>query len=135
MIEQPFSPEDRDAWLQLKETCQIPLFMDESIVSADDIDKASEYIDGVNIKIQKSGRLETAVEAIKTARRQNLKIMLGCMIESSVGIAAAWQLSGAADYIDLDGRLLVESDPFTGLEYLQGIIETADNFGHGVVRA
>ncbi|MCP4566367.1 MAG: hypothetical protein GY841_02170 [FCB group bacterium] len=132
LIEQPFAADDKKAWLKLREMSDIPLFMDESIVTADDMEKASNYIDGVNIKIQKSGRLETAVEAMRTALKLNLRIMLGCMIESSVGIAAAYNLSGPVDYIDLDGRLLVEGDPFTGLEYSDGLLNTIDGYGHGV---
>lgn len=132
LIEQPFAADDKKAWLKLREISSIPLFMDESIVTADDMGKVSEYIDGVNIKIQKSGPLETAVKAMRTALKLNLKIMLGCMIESSVGIAAAYNLSGPADYIDLDSRLLIEGDPFRGLEYSDGLLNTDDGYGHGV---
>ncbi len=135
LIEQPFAPEAVDSWKRLREKTGIPLFMDESVVSAEDVKRVAEYVDGVNIKIQKSGRLETAIEAIRTARSLGLKVMLGCMIESSVGIAAAWHLSALADYLDLDGRLLVENDPFSGLTYDKGKIRIANEFGHGVVFA
>lgn len=110
----------------------VPVFMDESVQSSDDVERVAGYVDGVNIKIQKSGLLETAIEAMKTAHRLGLKVMLGCMVESSVGIAAAYHLSGLADYLDLDGRLLIESDPFTGLSYADGRIAVAGDKGHGV---
>jgi L-alanine-DL-glutamate epimerase-like enolase superfamily enzyme len=132
ILEQPFGPNAFEEWKRLMEMTSIPLFMDESIVSAEDVKRVAGYVDGVNIKIQKSGRLETAIEAMKTARRLGLKIMLGCMIESSMGIATAWHLSGLADYIDLDARLLIKDDPFQGLSYDRAVPIIAGNVGHGV---
>ncbi len=132
LIEQPFPSEAIDDWAYLREKTTIPLFMDESIDTARDITRAARYIDGINIKIQKSGRLETAVMMMAAARQQCLKVMLGCMIESSVGIAAAYHLSALVDYIDLDGRLLVTEDLFTGLSYAGGNIQISRGVGHGV---
>jgi L-alanine-DL-glutamate epimerase-like enolase superfamily enzyme len=132
LIEQPFSPDAVDDWLRLRETTIIPLFADETIETAGDVARAAGYADGVNIKIQKSGRLETAIEAMRAAKTLGLKIMLGCMIESSVGIAAAWHLSSPADYIDLDGRYLITGDHFRGLAYEHGIIGLAGEQGHGI---
>jgi L-alanine-DL-glutamate epimerase-like enolase superfamily enzyme len=132
LIEQPFLPEAVDDWVRFRENYRIPLFMDESISNVDDVKRSAGYVDGVNIKIQKSGLLETAVEAIRTAQELGLKIMLGCMIESSVGIAAAYHLSARADYLDLDGRLLIEDDPFTGLTYDKAKIIIGNDLGHGV---
>lgn len=135
MIEQPFPPGDVDSWQAFREMTGIPVFMDESVANADDIMRVADYVDGVNIKIQKSGRLETAIEAMKIARRMKLKVMLGCMIESSVGIAAAYHLSSPADYLDLDGRLLLEGDPFTGLNYDEGKVHLSGSEGHGIIPA
>jgi L-alanine-DL-glutamate epimerase-like enolase superfamily enzyme len=132
LIEQPFPPEAVEDWKRLRDNTGIPLFMDESIVSAGDVTRVAGYVDGVNIKIQKSGWLDTAVKAMQTARALGLKVMLGCMIESSVGIAAAYMMSSLADYYDLDGRLLVEDDPFSGLSYNKGILHLTDEYGHGV---
>ncbi len=132
LIEQPFPAEAVDDWRRLREYTEIPLFIDESIATDDDIRRVADYVDGVNIKIQKSGTLETAFAAMQAARTEGLKVMIGCMIESSVGIAAAFQLSGAADFLDLDGRFLIEDDPFTGLLYDKDMISISGKSGHGV---
>lgn len=132
LIEQPFPADAVDDWKRLKSNYSIPLLMDESIATAEDVRRCAGFVDGVNIKIQKSGRLETAVEAMKTARALGLKVMLGCMIESSVGIAAAYHLSSLADCLDLDGRLLVEDDCFSGLSYEGGQLRIAGESGHGI---
>jgi L-Ala-D/L-Glu epimerase len=134
MIEQPFPPEAEDDWQRLHEITHIPLFMDESIATPADIKRVAGIVDGVNIKLQKSGRLETAIAAMREAKRFGLKIMIGCMIESSVGVAAAYCLSGPVDYIDLDGCLLAEDETFCGLEYRRGLIEIADHYGHGITK-
>jgi L-alanine-DL-glutamate epimerase-like enolase superfamily enzyme len=135
LIEQPFAADAVDDWHRLKEETAIPLFMDESIATADDVLRVASYVDGVNIKIQKSGTLDTAVEAMQAAKSAGIKVMLGCMIESSVGIAAAFQLSGLADFLDLDGRFLIEDDPFAGLYYDGDKIMISGNDGHGVAVA
>jgi L-alanine-DL-glutamate epimerase-like enolase superfamily enzyme len=109
--------------------------MNETICRSEDVAEVAAFVDGINVKIQKSGRLERTVEALETAKKLGLLTMIGCMIESSVGIATACQLTSLADYIDLDGRLLVESDPFTGLEYEDTIPEARQGFGHGVTYA
>lgn len=135
MIEQPFLSSDRTAWKKLGRKTKIPLFMDESLDNPVDIDDVADIIDGVNVKIQKSGRLEKSVMMMKRAKDCGLKTMLGCMIESSVGIAAAYHLSSLADFIDLDGRLLIHDDGFTGLQYEGGVPATAESYGHGVIFA
>jgi len=132
LIEQPFTADKVEDWKYLKEKTEIPLFMDESIVDENDVHRVVEFVDGINIKIQKSGCLKSAVQAMKAAHDLGLKVMLGCMIESSVGIAAAYQLSGLADFIDLDGRLLLAEDPFQGLAYRNECIEITGPYGHGV---
>ena len=132
LLEQPFPSDAVDDWLRMRAQTTVPLVMDESIETAVDVERAAGYVDGVNVKLQKSGRLETAVEAMTIARRLGLKIMLGCMIESSVGVAAAYQLSSLADWLDLDGRLLIENDPFSGLMYQNGSLHVSGRSGHGV---
>jgi len=132
LIEQPFPAGDTASWMRLKEISPVPLIMNESIATADDVRGVADYVDGVNIKIQKSGRLEAAIETMKTARALHLKVMLGCMIESSVGIAAAYHLAALADYLDLDGRFLVEADPFVGLSYRKGRLTVSGEYGHGI---
>jgi L-alanine-DL-glutamate epimerase-like enolase superfamily enzyme len=135
LIEQPFHVDDAACWTRLRSQTSIPLFMDESILNETDVKRVAGYVDGINIKIQKSGRLETAIAAIHAAKRAELQVMIGCMIESSVGIAAAYQLAGLADFIDLDGRLLIECDPFRGLRYEKNILQVRRGYGHGVALA
>ncbi|MCK5126724.1 MAG: hypothetical protein KAR42_10755 [candidate division Zixibacteria bacterium] len=135
LIEQPFSNKDIDAWIAVKELSDIPIFMDESIDTPSDVDRVKEYVDGINIKIQKSGRLENTIATLRRAQECNLKTLLGCMIESSVGISTAFHLSSLADYIDLDGRLLLKGDIFRGLEYRDGFLEIQETKGHGIVFA
>jgi L-alanine-DL-glutamate epimerase-like enolase superfamily enzyme len=132
LIEQPFPIAAVDDWQRLREAITVPLIADEAVETADDVVRIGTFVDGVNIKIQKSGRLETAIGAMREARRLGLKVMLGCMIESSVGIATAWQLSSLADFIDLDGRWLVAADPFEGLTYDKGRLEISGGEGHGI---
>ncbi|MFH1701549.1 MAG: enolase C-terminal domain-like protein [Candidatus Zixiibacteriota bacterium] len=135
MIEQPFDYDKPNLWEQLRANTDIPIIMDESINTPADIIRAANIVDGVNIKIQKTGMLETVIEMIKTARGNNLKVMLGCMIESSIGIATAYSLSGMADFIDLDGALLVENDPFVGLSYINQYLKINGKYGHGITMA
>lgn len=133
LIEQPFPVAAIDDWQRLREAITVPLIADEAVETKDDVIRIGASVDGVNIKIQKSGRLETAIEAMREARRLGLKVMLGCMIESSVGIAAAWHLSSLADFLDLDGRWLVAADPFEGLAYTEGRLEISGREGHGIL--
>jgi L-alanine-DL-glutamate epimerase-like enolase superfamily enzyme len=135
LIEQPFPCDAVEDWKGFKELAKMPVIMDEGIAAVKDIKKVASYVDGINIKIQKSGLLETAREAIKCARETGLKVMLGCMIESSVGIATACHLAALADYYDLDGRWLVADDPFIGLEYKMASPKISGNSGHGITFA
>jgi L-alanine-DL-glutamate epimerase-like enolase superfamily enzyme len=108
LIEQPFPIAAVDDWQRLREAITVPLIADEAVETADDVVRIGTFVDG------------------------GLKVMLGCMIESSVGIATAWQLSSLADFIDLDGRWLVAADPFEGLTYDKGRLEISGGEGHGI---
>jgi L-alanine-DL-glutamate epimerase-like enolase superfamily enzyme len=131
-VEQPM-PADRlsdIAWL--RERVHIPLIADESLRTAADIPALKEAFDGINIKLMKCGGLREATRMIHTARAMSMKIMLGCMIESSVGISAAAQLSPLVDYADLDGNLLIANDPFDGVGVAGGRLRLSDLPGIGV---
>jgi len=95
----------------------VPVIADESALAAADVPPLAGYADGVNVKLSKCGGLRGALEIVHTARAHGMRVMLGCMVEASLGIAAAAQVSGLADYVDLDGALLLADDPFTGLGY------------------
>ena len=88
--------------------------------------------DGINIKLMKCTGLREAVRMIHAARACNLKVMIGCMIESAVAISAAAQLSPLIDYADLDGNVLITNDPFDGVRSLDGRILLLDRTGLGV---
>ena len=114
-IEQPMPASCKEELVQLKQWSPLPIIADESFVGREYMDEIGDQFDGINIKLQKVGSLIEASELIKKAREQNLKVMIGCMIESSLGISAGALLGTWADYVDLDGHLLIGNDPFSGL--------------------
>ena len=115
-VEQPLPASDTEGMWWLKERVKLPLFADESVHTSADIPKMLGAFDGINIKLMKCGGLREALAMIHTARSCGLKVMLGCMVESSVGISAAAQLAPLVDYADLDSHLLIVDDPFVGME-------------------
>ncbi len=115
LIEQPCAREDLATLRRLKDARVRPIVADESCVKPADVARVADSVDGINIKLSKCGGILEARRMIAAARARGLKVMLGCMIESSLGIAAAAQLAPAVDWIDLDGHLLIANDPFTGL--------------------
>jgi L-alanine-DL-glutamate epimerase-like enolase superfamily enzyme len=115
LIEQPIPPGQPDAWRRLRDASPVPIIADESAVRPKDVRGLVGLVDGINIKLTKCGGIGETLEMIRLARDADLKIMLGCMIESTVGISAAVQISPLVDYVDLDGHLLIANDPFMGL--------------------
>ena len=91
-------------------------------------------VDGVVIKLQKTGGIREALRAIHTARALDMLIMIGCMVETSLGVTAAAHLAPLCDYVDLDGPLLIRNDPFEGLRYDGPRIELPTGPGLGVSR-
>jgi len=132
LIEQPLpsSMLAENAWL--RERVKMPIFADESVKSAADIPALAGAFDGINIKLMKAGGIQEALAMIKMARSLGLRIMLGCMIESSVAIAAGCHLSPLVDYADLDGNILISNDPFKGLRVERGKLILPESPGLGV---
>ncbi len=132
LIEQPLPAAmiEETAWL--KERVEIPVIADEAVKQAGDIPKLAGAYDGINIKLMKAGGLQEAVRMIHMARALGLKIMLGCMIESSVAISAAAQISPMVDYADLDGNLLISNDPFVGVGVKEGKLILNEQPGLGI---
>ena len=97
------------------------------------VEKQYESYNGINVKLQKSGGLLTARRMIERARSLGLKVLLGCMIETSLGITAAAHLSPLADFADLDGHLLIEDDPFRGVVIREGRLVLPDRPGLGIL--
>jgi len=110
----------------------VPVIADESAISARDVPKLAGNVSGVNVKLAKCGGIRGALEMIHTARAHGMLIMLGCMVETSLGISAAAHISGLVDFVDLDGAMLLADDPFEGLGYENGRILLPDRPGLGV---
>lgn len=112
------------AWL--KERSPLPLFADESCQTVADVPRCAECFHGVNVKLVKAGGVSMAYETLQAARRTGLKTMIGCMIETSVLISAAAHLAELADFLDLDGNLLITNDPYLGATAKNGVLSFAD---------
>jgi len=118
IIEQPTSEDFVKEWPHLKGKAeQVELILDEGLGSHEDYDQYSVHIDGINIKMEKCGGILPSIQMAERARNDGKKVMLGCMVESSVGIAQSVYMSSLADYFDLDGPLLLEDDIARGINY------------------
>jgi L-alanine-DL-glutamate epimerase-like enolase superfamily enzyme len=120
LIEQPLAKDDWDGMKVLYQNSSIPLFADESCVAEADIKKCKDFFHGINIKLTKCGGITPARRMIAEAKSLNLKVMLGCMNESSVGTAAIAQLAPLVHYVDMDGTLLQTSSVSEGVEFQDG---------------
>jgi L-Ala-D/L-Glu epimerase len=132
-VEQPVAPHDLAGLKYVREHVPLPIITDESSITVEDIPRVAECTDGINIKLMKCGGLHHALKMIHVARAHNLKIMIGCMIESSLSITAAAHLTPLLDYADLDGHLLVDDDPYTGVKVEDGKLILPEGPGLGVV--
>lgn len=132
-VEQPLPADKLEDTAWLRGHVDIPLIADENVRYLKDIHGIAYAFDGINIKLMKAGGLREAIRMIHTARALGLRIMLGCMIESSIGISAAAQLLPLVDYADLDGNILITNDPFDGCRAEEGQIRLLDRPGLGAV--
>ncbi|GBD94472.1 L-Ala-D/L-Glu epimerase [bacterium BMS3Abin05] len=132
VIEQPMPAGMIEEMKWLRKRVHVPLMADESVQTASDIPGLVGAFDAVNIKLMKAGGMQEALRMIWLAKSVGLKVMLGCMIESSVGITAAAQLSPLVDYADLDGNLLISNDPYVGVKVVNGKLILPDGPGLGV---
>jgi L-Ala-D/L-Glu epimerase len=133
LIEQPLPAADRDGYAELHtRRLAIPIVVDESCHTLPDVAAAWGHADGVNIKLTKSGGIREALRMIHAARALDLKVMLGCMNESSLGIAEAAAIAPLVDVVDLDGHLLNANDAFTGLGLDDGRVVPGSGPGLGV---
>jgi L-alanine-DL-glutamate epimerase-like enolase superfamily enzyme len=131
-IEQPMPAKMLEETAWLKQRVNIPLVADEAVLTAADIPSLAEAYDGINIKLMKAGGMQEALKMIQAARAVHLKVMLGCMIESSLAVTAAAHLSPLADWADLDGNLLIKNDPYSGVKVSQGRMRLNEQPGIGV---
>ncbi len=119
---------------ELKRRSPVPIYVDEDCLTLADVAPCSERAHGVNLKLAKSGGIREAVRMANAARALGLHVMLGCMVESGLGISAAAQLASLCDHVDLDGNLLLADDPWTGVEFTGGVQRPSETPGLGVVR-
>src|SRR3954463_4543647 len=135
-VEQPFPAGDLDSFRAYRSLSpRLPVLIDEGCRDLSSGAPIAAYADGIVIKLAKCGGIREALRMIHAARALGLQVMLGCMIESELGIAAAAQLGSLADHIDLDGHLLISSRPYTGLGLQEGRLVLGDGPGLGVSRA
>ncbi len=131
-IEQPMPAHMLEETAWVRERAGIPIMADEAVKTAADIPKLATAYDAINIKLMKSGGMLEAWRMIGMAKAMGMKIMLGCMIESSVAISAAAHLAPFVDWADLDGNLLIKNDPFSGVKVDHGKFVYNDKPGLGV---
>ena len=131
-IEQPLPADDWAGAKRVYEQSALPIIADESCIVEADVDRCAGYFHGVNIKLTKCGGLTPARRMIARARELNLRVMVGCMTESSVGISAIAQLLPLLDYADVDGAMLIANDPASGVTFDYGKVVYANENGTGV---
>lgn len=131
-IEQPMPPERNEEMAEVRAKSALPILADESSVKPEDVPNLRGLFDGINIKLVKCGGLQPALRMVALARTYGMKVMIGCMVESSCCCTAAAQIGSLADYLDLDGPLLIAEDPFKGMQIERGEIRLPDAAGLGV---
>lgn len=132
MVEQPMAKErlDDNAWIT--ERSPLPIFADEAIQRLADIPSIKGAYHGINIKLMKCTGMREAWKMLNYARSEGMKVMIGCMTETSCAVSAAAQLSPAVDFADLDGNLLISNDIYKGMEVVDGKITLSDRPGIGI---
>ncbi len=131
-IEQPLAKDDWEGMKFLYKNSPLPLIADESCVSEHDVEKCNGHFHGINIKLTKCSGITPALRMIKNGRSLGMKVMVGCMNESSIGTAAIAQLLPMLDYVDMDGPLLLAEDVAKGVQFDYGKIIYGDGYGLGI---
>ena len=132
VLEQPLAPDDLEGLAEVTRHSRLPVIADESCIVAADIPGLLGKVDGINIKLAKTGSLREALRMIAIARAHNLMVMVGCMIESSIGITAAAQFCPLVDICDLDGAALLAKDPYAGATIERGRLTLPEGPGLGL---
>lgn len=133
-VEQPMDKRDLEGHRWLKERSPLPIVADEAVQTSADIPALAGAYDGINIKLMKSGGLHEAWKMAVIARALGMKVMLGCMTETSCAVSAAAQLAPLAEWVDLDGNLLIANDLFEGMKIVDGRVTLGDEPGLGLRR-
>jgi L-alanine-DL-glutamate epimerase-like enolase superfamily enzyme len=131
-VEQPLAKDNWEGMKILYAKSPLPLFADEACVHEHDVEKCKDHFHGINIKLTKCSGITPTLRMIKKARELDLKLMIGCMNESTIGSAAIAHLLPLIDYVDMDGPLLLEEDVATGINYDHGKTIYSDEHGLGI---
>jgi L-Ala-D/L-Glu epimerase len=132
LVEQPVGRGDRAGLRHVHENAAIPILADEDCAGVEDILALHGCVGGVNIKLLKCGGIRNAHKMIVLARELGMKVMLGCKAESTIGVTAMAQLGGLADWLDLDGHLLLSNDPYAGVMVEHGRVSLPAGPGLGL---
>lgn len=122
LIEQPMPEFNTEEYIYLKKYSPYPIFADESIKDETDLESIAKQFDGINIKLMKTGGCATAIKMLKEAQKFKLQTMIGCMVETTLGISNAFNLSKMTDYVDLDGFMLIKNEPFDLIKEHKGLL-------------
>jgi L-alanine-DL-glutamate epimerase-like enolase superfamily enzyme len=131
-IEQPMAKTSYDDIAWLTQNSPLPIIADEAIQTISDFNKVQGIYSGINVKLMKCGGLRAAYIMIKMARSLGMKVMIGCMTETSCAVSAASQLSPLVDWADLDGNLLIDNDIFEGVTVKDGKLVLPEGPGIGI---
>ena len=132
LVEQPLAKDDWEGMKTLYKVSSLPLIADESCVEEQDLEKCIGHFHGINIKLTKCSGITPALRMIKQGRESGMKVMVGCMNESTIGSAAIAQMLPLLDYVDADGPLLLAEDLAKGLAYEFGVIKVSNEPGLGI---
>jgi L-alanine-DL-glutamate epimerase-like enolase superfamily enzyme len=133
-VEQPLAAGDLKGLKFVRDRSALPIVADESCIVAADVPRLAGVVDGVNLKLAKCGSLVEALRIVRVARAHHLRVMCGCMVESSIGITAAAHFASLLDDADLDGAALLANDPFVGVTIDGGVIRLPEGPGLGLAR-
>jgi L-alanine-DL-glutamate epimerase-like enolase superfamily enzyme len=132
LCEQPVPAGDHDGLESVTRSTSIPIYADEDACTAADVARLAGVVDGVNLKLRKAGGIRELVRAVAVARAHDMGVMIGCDLDSGIAITAGAHAASLVDYVDLDGPLLLEKDPFPGVSYDRGRLVLPPGPGLGV---
>ena len=132
LCEQPIAAGDLDGMRKVREASPIPIYADEDVCTSEDVVRLQGSVDGVNLKLRKTGGLREFVRCVAVARALDMGVMIGCDLESGIAISAGAHVAPLADFVDLDGPLLLKEDPYPGIAYEGATLRIPDAPGLGV---
>ena len=132
LCEQPIPANNLDGLRKVRDASPIPIFADEDVCDARDVARLHGSVDGVNLKVRKTGGLREFLRCVAVARTLDMGVMIGCDLESGIGITAGASVAPVADFVDLDGPLLLTEDPYPGLVYEGATLRLPDGPGLGL---